>query len=227
MRGRKGLLQRVRYNETIVHGATIVIDTVRAALRTLMRYVARLLNSLSGGRLSPHVVTLIGLLAHIPIAWLIATRHPLKAALLLIVFGLFDALDGELARLQKRAGTTGMLLDSVTDRVKEIILYIGVAYLIAASEQPKMAAWVIAACGASLLVSYVNAWGEVVISRLKLHEHIINKTFRGGLMSYDIRMFVLVLGLVSNRIMWAVIAIAVGAAITAATRLVHVMKEVR
>lgn len=204
-----------------------LLDVPRDIVRSAMHRVAQGVNRISGGHVSPNAVTLVNLLAHIPIAWLIATRHPLKAALLLVVFGLFDSLDGELARLQKRASAVGMLLDSVSDRAKEVLLYVGVAYFVAGSEQPHMVAWVVAACGASLLVSYVNAWGEAVISRLKTSDHATNKSFRTGFMSYDIRMGVLVIGLLSGQIISSMIVIAVGSALTASFRLINVMAKVR
>ena len=50
-----------------------------------------------------------------------------QAALLLAVFGLFDTLDGELARLQGTESPQGAFLDSVTDRMKEILVYVGLA----------------------------------------------------------------------------------------------------
>ncbi len=59
-----------------------------------MRHVARALNYLSGGKLTPNQVTISGLLAHVPIVWLIATGHGVIAGVMLIIFGLFDTLDG-------------------------------------------------------------------------------------------------------------------------------------
>src|SRR6185295_9921593 len=106
------------------------MDTIRSAVRAVVRTLARLLNKVTGGHITPAMVTYTSLLAHIPIAWLIATSHNLWAAGLLVVFGLFDVLDGELARLQGSASQAGMLLDSVTDRVKEVLLYVGVSYAI-------------------------------------------------------------------------------------------------
>src|SRR5476651_1257012 len=110
-----------------------ISDTIRNLVRAQARIVAIFLDHATKGKLTPNMVTIAGLIAHIPIAWLIATgAHNLLAALLLVIFGLFDALDGELARTQKRASTSGMVLDASTDRMKETLLYIGVAYVLAA-----------------------------------------------------------------------------------------------
>src|ERR1700733_5878302 len=109
-----------------------LIEAIRLRIRAVMHHLAVLLNKLTGGALHPDVVTIIGFLMHVPIAVLIATSHLLAAAILLVIFGLFDTLDGELARLQGRSSARGMLLDASTDRMKEVLLYTGVAYNLAA-----------------------------------------------------------------------------------------------
>ena len=160
---------------------------------------------------------------HIPIAWLIATRHNYKAALLLVIFGLFDALDGSLARLQGKASNAGMLLDASTDRIKEVLLYSGVAYSLVQQDLAYFTPWVVAACGASLTVSYVKAKGETAVKGLPANE--VNRLFQDGLMRFEIRMFILVLGLVSNRLPLAIIVIAITSTYTALARLVMITKK--
>lgn len=198
------------------------LDAIRNSVRKIMHLFAAGLNKLSGGKLTPNTVTMVGLLAHLPIAYLIATRHNLKAAALLVIFGLFDTLDGELARLQKRTSTTGMLLDSITDRAKEVMLYTGSAYVISVGERPLMVAWATAACGAALLVSYVNAWGEAVMTRVNHKNHTTNKAFRIGFMTFEVRMVVIILGLLSNHIILAMVVIASLGALTALLRFVNI-----
>jgi phosphatidylglycerophosphate synthase len=184
-----------------------------------MRHVARLLNKITGGRLSPNAVTLFGFAMHFPIAILIARGYFIYAALLLVVFGLFDTLDGQLAQLQNRTTKLGMLLDSVTDRMKEILIYTGIGSFFVWSGRPGFAIWAIAACGVSLLVSYCNAWGEVVTKDTKNQEHQTNKTFRGDFMTFDVRMFIIVVGLLANQLGLAVIIIATFSWITVFSRL--------
>jgi phosphatidylglycerophosphate synthase len=203
-----------------------MIDAIKQAIRGIMRAFARVLNTMSGGRVTPNGITVFGLFMHAPIAWLIAVQHNYWAALLLLVFGLFDTLDGELARLQKRESATGGLLDSVTDKMKEVMLYVGAAYAtIASTGRPYLAVWAVAACGSSLLTSYVNAAGDVAMAKVAAQGHQVNKGFRGGLFPFEIRMFVLFVGLLSDRVPLAIIVIAVGAALTALSRLLKVMTK--
>ncbi|HSX46435.1 MAG TPA: CDP-alcohol phosphatidyltransferase family protein [Patescibacteria group bacterium] len=216
------------------------IDVIRETVRRVMRVVARGLNRLTGGKLSPHAVTLVGLAAHFPIAWLIASRHNLWAGILLIIFGLFDTLDGELARLQGRASPVGMFLDSVTDRMKEIIIYGGL--LAAALNATADCGGLVRSCvntyygymvvllvalGGSLLTSYINAWGEAVLRGSSSKTTGLNKIFRGGLGSFEIRMFLLVVGLLFGVLGFTVPLIAVLAWATVLNRMNRVIKELK
>jgi phosphatidylglycerophosphate synthase len=202
-----------------------VIDPVRKLVRLFMTRVAKDLDKLSGGRISPNMITIVGLLAHIPIAWLIATNQYVLAAILLIIFGLFDTLDGSLARLQKRDSLTGMLLDASTDRFKEVMLYAGAAYSFISLSQPYAAVWAVIACGASLSVSYVKAKGETAVAKSKLTATEVNRLFQDGLLRFEIRMFVLVIGLLSDRLILAVMVIAVLSTITALERLIKISRK--
>lgn len=200
------------------------ITFVQTTVKALFTQIARFLNFVSGGKLHPNMVTMFSFLGHLPIVWLIATGHLVIAGLLLIVFGLMDTLDGALARLQNRASNKGMFLDSVTDRIKEIMLYIGITYFFVYSLEPRLAVWAVAACGLSVAVSYLNAWGEVVTADLpKLH--VKNSAFRSGLMSYDVRMFCLVVGLLFDVLQSAVMVIAVLSAVTVLQRFNNVYKR--
>lgn len=191
-----------------------------------MRVIARGLNTFTRGRLSPDVVTIIGCAMHIPIAILIGLHdYNILAAVLLLIFGLFDTLDGELARLQGRSSERGMLLDASTDRFKETLLYSGIAYVLALGPHPASAAFAAAAVGASISVSYVKAKGEAAVASDKDIPHAeLNKLFKDGLLTFELRMFLLILGLLINQLMIIVAIIAVLASYTALQRLVRISR---
>lgn len=207
-----------------------LLDAVRDTIRHLMRAVARSLHRASRGRITPNMVTLLSLIGHIPIAYFIASSSYTLAASLLVIFGLFDALDGELARLQQTASSGGMLLDASTDRMKEVLLYIGVGYTLiehgTGDTRPAIAAAaVVAACGGSLLVSYVKAKGETAVHDSKLSANQINRLFQDGLMRFEVRMFALVVGLLIHQLMMVVIIIAVLSWLTAFDRLQKIYRK--
>jgi phosphatidylglycerophosphate synthase len=200
------------------------IDRVRKFIRGLLHHVAVGLNRVSRGRLRPDTVTIVGFLMHIPIALLIAKGYWISGGILLLIFGLFDTLDGELARLQDRVTNTGGLLDAATDRMKEVLLYSGAAYFFALSSHPATAAWAVAACGASLCVSYVKAKGETMVATLgkKQSYEVLNHVFRDGLVPFELRMFLLLVGLCSGQLLIVVIVISVLASFTAVQRLIQI-----
>lgn len=226
-----------------------MLDEIRNLVRKFMGKIARALNSVSGGRITPNMITIVGTLAFIPFAWLLYQDEPKLAAIWLIIFGLFDTLDGELARLQNRASPAGMFLDSVTDRIKEILIYIGIGAYIAVADlgggkcgggypgcvfqgdwpRPVLSqslAFLIAVLGVSMLVSYLNAWGEAVMARSGVSSDRMNKVFRGGLASFEIRMTLIALGLFTG-LFPALLIILILALLTVLTRMTKILRELR
>lgn len=198
---------------------------IRDSVRRVMRSVARALNHASGGRISPNTVTITGFLMHIPIALLIAAGYFGYATMLLVIFGLFDTLDGELARLQKRASAAGMLLDASTDRMKEVLLYVGSAYVLAGTGNGHAAAWAVAACGASICVSYIKAKGETAVKDKGLTPNEINRLFQDGLGRFEVRMALLAAGLLVNQLLPVLIVITALSTYTAFERLIKISKK--
>lgn len=190
-----------------------------------MRRIAGVLNAVTGGKLSPNAISIIGFLAHIPIAYLIGGGHLVLAALLIIVFGLFDALDGELARLQNKTSAIGMFLDSSSDRLKEIVLYCGMVYAILATAHTRLAIFVlVGALGVSLLTSYLNAWGEVVLAHFgHTKNHQTNQTFRSGFLGFETRMFLIVVGLLFDKLLLVLCIIFVLGIITVWQRFTNIV----
>lgn len=202
-----------------------LISLIRNFIKGLIAELAVVLNKLTGGRISADVITYVGFLIHVPISLLIAWQYNYWAAGLLLVFGLFDSLDGAIARLQKKAGPKGMLLDASTDRMKEVMLYTGSAYALIASGHAYWATWAVAACGASLVVSYVKAKGETAFTGLSLSANEINRLFSSGIMQFEIRITILLIGLVSNQLRYALAVIAIASSLTAIGRLVNISKK--
>ncbi len=207
------------------------MDTTKNLIRTGMAQVAGALHAVTGGRVTPNVVTWVGFLAHVPIAWLIAAGHPWRAAAMLVVFGLFDTLDGELARLQGMVSDFGGILDATTDRLKEVLLYSGIAYFFVnygTLDWRKYAAVAVAACGASIAVSFVKSKGETIVAtqNKKLSYAELNKLFGGGWFPFEVRMTVLVVGLTFGYLPQVTIIIAIGTTLTVFQRLYRVSKAI-
>lgn len=201
------------------------VDAFRNFNRGLLNQVAVGINKISSSKVTPNSITVLSLVAHFPLAVLLATHHNYWAAGVLFFFGLLDAVDGPLARIQNASTSKGMLLDSITDKIKEVLVYIGLVYAFIDGPLLYYAVWAVAACGVSLLVSYVNAWGEAMMAKQKLGGHKVNQTFRTGLMTYDVRMTVLWVGLLANHPHYSVVFIAVVSLFTALGRAKAIMRS--
>ena len=88
----------------------------------------------------------------IGVDWYTAT---FLGSLFLILAGFFDVVDGAVARVTKRTSPLGGYLDSVLDKVSEIIVFVGI--LIGNFTNPVL---VLVALSLSMLVSYTRARGE-------------------------------------------------------------------
>ena len=88
----------------------------------------------------------------IGVDWYTAT---FLGSLFLILAGFFDLVDGAVARATKRTSPLGGYLDSVLDKVSEIVVFVGI--LIGNFTNPVL---VLVALSLSMLVSYTRARGE-------------------------------------------------------------------
>jgi CDP-diacylglycerol--glycerol-3-phosphate 3-phosphatidyltransferase len=75
--------------------------------------------------LTPNAITLIGFGITVVAAALAFTEHLLAAGIVLLAAGVFDMLDGALARLTERVTKFGAILDSTLDRVSEALILLG------------------------------------------------------------------------------------------------------
>lgn len=202
-----------------------IINSLKNIVRIIVRSIAKALNKVFPG-IDPNIITVVGLIAHIPIALLVADNQLVLAGILLVVFGLFDTLDGELARLQNRESLSGRLLDSITDRIKEVFIYGGIAYYFLENQNPKLAFITLLASGAALIISYINAWGEAVLSE-KISKERKNKLLRTGLMTFEIRITTIIIGLLVNQLAVTITALAVLSWFTLLQRLLNVLDIAR
>ncbi len=195
-----------------------MINIIRDAIRGLMKHVARILNNVTHGRVTPNHVSVLSLIGHVWIAALLIDGHFNWAIPAIIVFGLLDALDGALARLQKVDSAGGMLLDATSDRVKEALIYFGLTEYFLTMQPDKMGARLcLVVLAGSMLVSYVKAKGETALTGATANEK--NQALKDGFARYEVRMAILLIGLAAPAAMVSVLGIlAVLVWVTAADR---------
>ena len=138
---------------------SVLSNETRDRLRDVARPVA-----LGLGRLgfTPNALTLIGFVGTCSAAAAAAAGWWLTAGILVIAFGIFDMLDGALARATGRTSQFGAFLDSTLDRTGESLVLAGVAYGAAAAAYPVIAGLAATAIAFASVVTYARAKAEAV-----------------------------------------------------------------
>ncbi len=75
---------------------------------------------------TPNILTIIGLMINIVGVYFIIKKSLILAGIIILFAGIFDMLDGFLARKMDKKTKFGGFLDSVTDRVSEGAIYLGI-----------------------------------------------------------------------------------------------------
>lgn len=76
--------------------------------------------------------------------------------------GVFDMLDGQLARLTKKTSVFGALFDSVIDRYSELVMFFGICYYLVSHDYLSSSIFAFIAMMGSIIVSYVRARAEAL-----------------------------------------------------------------
>jgi len=111
-------------------------------------------------RLTPNTLTWLALAISLIAAGTIATKHLLIGGFLVLLSGLFDLLDGMLARLTNQSTRFGALLDSTFDRISDAVLLLGVLVLYLLNRDTIGIVLVFLALVGAFLTSYLRARAE-------------------------------------------------------------------
>ncbi len=178
---------------------------------------ARITNPITGilskSGIKPDALTFIGLAISIGAAYAIATGHFLLGGVLILVAGLFDLLDGALARFVKQTRKFGAILDSTIDRISEAAIFCGLLVWYMLEGSTLEVVLIVAVLIGSFLVSYVRARAEGLGLECKI-----------GLFTRAERVIVLAIGLMVNQIVIVLLILAVLVYVTVVQRLVHLWR---
>ena len=130
-----------------------VKDDVAAMLQPSTNFLVRL-------HCSPDVLTLLGFALNLVAATLFALGFYRWGGLAVLVAGIFDFFDGQVARAGQTASKFGALLDSTVDRYSEIIVWFGLAVSFIKAGSLWTSSALFFAMAGSLMVSYVRARAE-------------------------------------------------------------------
>ena len=144
----------------------------------------------------PDWLTLMGLVMNLGATAAFAKGYLRWGAGIMLLAGLCDILDGQVAREGRKETKFGALLDSTTDRYSEIFLYFGIGAYLIGRDQWVASAILFFALSGSLMVSYVRARAEGLgedckVGFMQRPERIVALAL-GGLYGHNGLVFVLV-----------------------------------
>lgn len=166
--------------------------------------------------ISPNVLTVIGLLISVIAAIEFAIGDLVMGAVFIMLSGIFDVLDGAVARASGNITPFGGVLDSVCDRYADAVIFAGIIYGSINGSiyqgillQASLWLWCVLALIGSYMVSYTRARAEAAGST----------SMNVGVAERSERLVILVLGALTGYILIAVAVIAVLAHVTLVQRI--------
>jgi CDP-diacylglycerol--glycerol-3-phosphate 3-phosphatidyltransferase len=163
--------------------------------KVIAEYISKpIVRLLSRTPLTPNTVTWIGFGITVIAGALVVTEHLLAAGIVVLVAGLFDMLDGALARITGKVTRFGAILDSTLDRISEAVVLLSLLAIFAEGRQVTESVLVGVALLGSFMVSYIRARMEGLGIECK-----------AGLFTRPERVIVLALGLLLSQFDYALL----------------------
>ncbi len=197
------------------------VPWLQASRKGLARYLTQpIVHLLAKTPITPNTLTICSLLITLVAAVLLVERYFLIAGFVVLFAGLFDILDGALARSTNRVTKFGGALDSTLDRLADAVIFISLIVVYAQENAIGCVALAGAALISSLLVSYVRARAEGLGVECQV-----------GIFTRSERIIVLIIGLLFSHFDYiltgALVVIVVLSTFTIFQRLYHVWKQTR
>jgi CDP-diacylglycerol--glycerol-3-phosphate 3-phosphatidyltransferase len=168
-------------------------------------------------RISPNAYTYIGLACSVVAALLFGyaagenqARLFRYAALVILLAGFLDMLDGQVARASNRATVFGAFLDSVLDRYSDAALFFGLLVYYARANRFFYVVLTAVVMITAVMVSYTRARAEALVGSCKV-----------GFMERPERLVLVILGGLFNRMAPVLWVIAVIGSITVVHRILY------
>ena len=186
--------------------------------------INRIVRWLALSRIHPNALTAIGLVINIWAAWLFARAGSAPdprvdfrwAGLVVIGAGLFDMVDGRVARATSQVTRFGGFFDSVVDRYSDLALYMGLLVYYASINRFFYIVLTAIVMTGSVMVSYTRARAENAIPKCKV-----------GFLERPERVVLIIIGALFDRMAPVLWVIAVFSNLTVIHRMIYTWQEAR
>jgi CDP-diacylglycerol--glycerol-3-phosphate 3-phosphatidyltransferase len=179
--------------------------------KTLLDLIVAVVSSL---RINPNLLTLIGFLITLYAAVQLARGKFLEAGLIIILAGIFDILDGRVARITNSVTKFGAFFDSVLDRYSDIAIFLGL--MINYSKGQRLT---------YMILSGVVLMGAVMTSYTRARAESLIPLCKVGFMERPERLVLLIIGALSNRMAPVLWIMALFSNLTVVHRIAYTWKQ--
>ncbi len=173
-----------------------------------------IVRGLSSFNVNPNLLTFTGVIISFWAAWNFGHGRLMRGSLIIILAGLFDMLDGEVARVSRSETRFGAFYDSVIDRYSDIILLQGLMVWYARQQRLGYVVLVGIVFMGSIMTSYARARAESLIATCKI-----------GFMERPERIVLLIIGGLANRMEAVLWILAILSNWTVIDRIYYTWKE--
>jgi CDP-diacylglycerol--glycerol-3-phosphate 3-phosphatidyltransferase len=165
-------------------------------------------------KIHPNALTFIGLLINVYAAVLLAAGKFAAAGVVIIAAGIFDMVDGRVARATNQVTRFGGFFDSVLDRYSDLLLLMGLLVYYASIGRNFYVVLTAVVMTASVMISYTRSRAENSIPSCKV-----------GFLERPERIVLLILGALFDRMAPVLWVIAVLGNITVIHRMVYTWEQ--
>jgi CDP-diacylglycerol--glycerol-3-phosphate 3-phosphatidyltransferase len=176
--------------------------------------INRIVDGLVLTRINPNVLTFLGLVINIYAAWLFSKGDFFDAGLVVIGAGLFDMVDGRVARASDRVTRFGGFFDSVIDRYSDLALFMGLLVYYASINRFFYIVLTAVVMTGSVMISYARARAECTIPKCKV-----------GFLERPERVVLIIIGALFNHMAPVLWVIAILSNVTVIHRMIYTYQE--
>lgn len=180
------------------------------------KIIDRIVAALALSRIHPNVLTFLGLVINTWAAVLFAAGSFPTAGLVVILAGLFDMVDGRVARETNRVTRFGGFFDSVLDRYSDLALFMGLLVYYASINRFFYIVLTAIVMTGSVMVSYTRARSEISIPKCKV-----------GFLERPERVVLIIIGALFDRMAPVLWVIAVLSNLTVIHRMIYTWQEAK
>ena len=180
------------------------------------KIIRLIVRGLALSKIHPNVLTFLGLVINMAAAALLAVGRFRLAGAVIIGAGLFDMVDGRVARETNRVTRFGGFFDSVLDRYSDLALLVGLLVWYGSINRPFYVVLTALAMTGSVMVSYTRARAENTIPTCKV-----------GFMERPERVVLVIIGALFLRMAQVLWVIAVLSNLTVVHRMIFTWQETK